>query len=91
MMSAAEVVAALRDGAAHVIDSELSRLSTRVRLDAPTHTELVTTLDRIADSLFGLAYVQIIEHAARPEGDRYLDAVQELFSIPTGGQKEQRP
>ncbi len=78
---AADLVASLHDRTAHVIDSELARLTKRISLPPATRTELITALDRITDALLGPVCAQVAEHADTPDADHYVTAVRELFAL----------
>ena len=78
----APTVAALRGKAAQVVDAELSRLLTRLpQLDDRGRVEVAQTLQRVVDKLLHAPTVRVKELADGPGGDKYADALRELFEL----------
>ncbi|MFL6140150.1 MAG: glutamyl-tRNA reductase [Frankiaceae bacterium] len=77
----APTVAALRGKAAQVVDIELDRLLARVQLDARGRAEVATTLQRVVDKLLHAPTVRVKELADGPGGDKYAEALRELFEL----------
>jgi glutamyl-tRNA reductase len=77
----APTVAALRGKAAQVVDAELDRLLARVQLDPRGRTEVAATLQRVVDKLLHAPTVRVKELADGPGGDKYAEALRELFEL----------
>ncbi|WP_312881656.1 glutamyl-tRNA reductase [Actinomadura alba] len=79
----APTVAALRDKATAVVDSELARLTTRLpELDERAHGVIARTVQRVADKLLHTPTVRVQELAAAPGGGQYATVLRELFDLP---------
>ncbi len=75
-------VAALRARADEVVATELTRLRGRLPgLDAGAEAELERTVRRVVSTLLHLPTVRMKELAAAPGGDRYTEAVRDLFLL----------
>jgi glutamyl-tRNA reductase len=75
-------VTALRAQAAEVVRGELERLSGRLPgLDERERTEVESTVRRVVDKLLHAPTVRVKELAASPDGDRYAEALHELFGL----------
>jgi glutamyl-tRNA reductase len=81
----APTVTALRAQAAEVVRGELERLEGRLPdLDERERTEVESTVRRVVDKLLHAPTVRVKELAASPEGDRYAEALHELFGLDRG-------
>lgn len=79
----APAVAALRDKAAAVVDSELARLTARLPdLDEREHGVVAWTVRRVVDKLLHTPTVRVQELAAAPGGVEYATMLRELFDLP---------
>jgi glutamyl-tRNA reductase len=79
----APAVAALRDRAAAVVDSELARLTARLpELDERAHSAVVLTVRRVVDRLLHTPTIRVQELAAAPSGEWYVTVLRELFDLP---------
>jgi glutamyl-tRNA reductase len=75
-------VAALRARAAEVVETELTRLDTRLPgLDDVTRAELARSVHRVVQTLLHAPTVRVKQLAERPGGDAYADALRELFDL----------
>ena len=78
----APTVAALRARAAEMVDSELDRLAGRVpELTERERAEVASTVRRVVDKLLHAPTVRVKELAESPGGDRYAEALHELFEL----------
>ena len=78
----APTVAALRDKAAEMVAIELDRLSGRLpTLSERERSEVATTVRRVVDKLLHSPTVRVKELAESPGGDRYAEALHELFEL----------
>lgn len=78
----APTVTALRAQAAEVVRSELERLDGRLpELDDRERKEVESTVRRVVDKLLHAPTVRVKELAASPDGDRYAEALHELFGL----------
>jgi glutamyl-tRNA reductase len=78
----APTVAALRARAAEMVASELDRLSGRLpTLSERERSEVATTVRRVVDKLLHAPTVRVKELAESPGGDRYAEALHELFEL----------
>lgn len=78
----APTVVALRDQAAAVVESELTRLSGRLPdLDDRARAEVAGTVRRVVDKLLHGPTVRVKQLAEEPGGDVYADAVRALFGL----------
>jgi len=78
----APTVAALRAKADGVLRDELARLAGRVPdLDPGVRAELELTVSRVVDKLVHAPTVRVKELAQAPGGDRYAEALRELFGL----------
>jgi glutamyl-tRNA reductase len=78
----APTVAALRARAAEMVDSELDRLAGRVpELTERERAEVASTVRRVVDKLLHAPTVRVKELAESPGGDRYAQALHELFEL----------
>jgi glutamyl-tRNA reductase len=78
----APTVAALRARAAEMVASELDRLSGRLPTLSPQEREEVAvTVRRVVDKLLHSPTVRVKELAESPGGDRYAEALHELFEL----------
>lgn len=84
----APTVAALRDKAAAVVDSELARLTARLtarlpELDEHTHSAIALTVRGVVDKFLYTPTVRVQELAAAPGGGWYATVLRELFDLPS--------
>ncbi len=78
----APTVAALRARAAEMVAFELDRLSGRLpTLSERERSEVATTVRRVVDKLLHAPTVRVKELAESPGGDRYAEALHELFEL----------
>jgi glutamyl-tRNA reductase len=78
----APTVTALRAQAAEVVRGELERLSGRLpELTDRERNEVESTVRRVVDKLLHAPTVRVKELAAFPDGDRYAEALHELFGL----------
>ena len=78
----APTVTALRAQAAEVVRAELERLTGRLpELADRERTEVESTVRRVVDKLLHAPTVRVKELAASPDGDRYAEALHELFGL----------
>jgi glutamyl-tRNA reductase len=78
----APTVAALRARAAEMVDIELDRLWGRSpTLSERERSEVATTVRRVVDKLLHAPTVRVKELAESPGGDRYAEALHELFEL----------
>lgn len=79
----APTVAALRDKAAAVVDSELARLTARLPdLDEHAHGVTARMVRRVVDTLLHTPTARVQELAAAPGGGQYATMLRELFDLP---------
>jgi glutamyl-tRNA reductase len=78
----APTVAALRARAAEMVAAELERLSGRLpTLTERESNEVANTVRRVVDKLLHAPTVRVKELAESPGGDRYAEALHELFEL----------
>jgi glutamyl-tRNA reductase len=78
----APTVVALRERAQQVVDSELTRLLSRLPdTDDVITREVRTTVERVVDKLLHAPTVRVKELAEEPGGDSYAEALRELFAL----------
>jgi glutamyl-tRNA reductase len=78
----APTVAALRARAAEMVAIELDRLTGRLpTLSEREHEEVALTVRRVVDKLLHSPTVRVKELAESPGGDRYAEALHELFEL----------
>jgi glutamyl-tRNA reductase len=78
----APTVTALREKAEAVVRDEVQRLSTRLPdLDPGARAEVEQTVRRVVDKLLHAPTVRVKELAASGAGDRYTEALHELFGL----------
>jgi glutamyl-tRNA reductase len=78
----APTVVALRAMARSVVETELTRLGSRVAGVAPeVLTELEQTVHRVVEKLLHVPTVRMKELAAEPGGDSYAEALRLLFNL----------
>jgi glutamyl-tRNA reductase len=78
----APTVAALRARAAEMVASELDRLAGRLpELTERERSEVASTVRRVVDKLLHAPTVRVKELAESPGGDRYAEALHELFEL----------
>jgi glutamyl-tRNA reductase len=78
----APTVAALRARAAEMVAAELDRLSGRLpTLSERERAEVASTVRRVVDKLLHAPTVRVKELAESPGGDRYAEALHELFEL----------
>ena len=78
----APTVAALRARAAEMVASELDRLSARLpTLSDRERAEVASTVRRVVEKLLHAPTVRVKELAESPGGDRYAEALHELFEL----------
>ncbi len=78
----APTVAALRARAAEMVAAELDRLSTRLpTLSERERAEVASTVRRVVEKLLHAPTVRVKELAESPGGDRYAEALHELFEL----------
>ncbi len=83
--SVAPTVIALREQAAEVVRAELDRLAGRLpQLEDRERVEVETTVRRVVDKLLHAPTVRVKELAESPGGDRYAEALRELFGLDRG-------
>ncbi len=81
----APTVTALRAQAAEVVRSELERLGGRLpELEGRERVEVESTVRRVVDKLLHAPTVRVKELAESPDGDRYAEALHELFGLNRG-------
>ncbi|MBV9592173.1 MAG: glutamyl-tRNA reductase [Actinobacteria bacterium] len=81
-LAVAPTVTALRARANQVIDAELARLDARLPgLEAAVRTEVAGAVRRAVEKVLHAPTVRVKELAARPGGDSYAQALQELFDL----------
>jgi glutamyl-tRNA reductase len=81
-LSVAPTVAALRARAAEMVASELDRLAGRLpELTERERSEVASTVRRVVDKLLHSPTVRVKELAESPGGDRYAEALHELFEL----------
>ena len=78
----APTVVALRTMARSVVETELSRLQSRVgEVDPGVLAELEQTVHRVVEKLLHQPTVRVKELAAEPGGDSYAEALRLLFNL----------
>ncbi|HEX4429632.1 MAG TPA: glutamyl-tRNA reductase [Frankiaceae bacterium] len=78
----APTVAALRARAAEMVATELDRLSARLpTLSERERAEVASTVRRVVEKLLHAPTVRVKELAESPGGDRYAEALHELFEL----------
>jgi glutamyl-tRNA reductase len=78
----APTVAALRARAAEMVATELDRLSGRLpTLSERERAEVASTVRRVVEKLLHAPTVRVKELAESPGGDRYAEALHELFEL----------
>ena len=78
----APTVAALRSRAAEMVAAELERLSGRLpTLSERERDEVANTVRRVVEKLLHTPSVRVKELAESPGGDRYAEALHELFEL----------
>jgi glutamyl-tRNA reductase len=78
----APTVTALRAQAAEVVRNELERLGGRLpELGDRERFEVESTVKRVVDKLLHAPTVRVKELAQSPDGDRYAEALHELFGL----------
>jgi glutamyl-tRNA reductase len=78
----APTVTALRARAAEMVAAELDRLAGRLpTLSDRERAEVATTVRRVVDKLLHAPTVRVKELAESPGGDRYAEALHELFEL----------
>ncbi|HVU72154.1 MAG TPA: glutamyl-tRNA reductase [Mycobacteriales bacterium] len=78
----APTVTALREKAEAVVRDEVARLESRLPdLDAGSRAEVEQTVRRVVDKLLHAPTVRVKELAASGAGDRYTEALRELFGL----------
>jgi glutamyl-tRNA reductase len=81
----APTVTALRAQAAEVVRNELERLGGRLpELGDRERFEVESTVRRVVDKLLHAPTVRVKELAQSPDGDRYAEALHELFGLDRG-------
>jgi glutamyl-tRNA reductase len=81
-LAVAPTVTALRSRANAVIDAELVRLDARLPdLDAASRSEVADAVRRAVEKVLHAPTVRVKELASTPEGDRYAQALRELFDL----------
>lgn len=85
-LDAAPTVAALREMARGVMDSELTRLRARLGddVDRRTLAELERAVHRVVEKLLHMPTVRVKELAGEPNGSVYAEALRELFGLDLG-------
>ncbi|MER6946150.1 hypothetical protein ABT294_19165 [Nonomuraea sp. NPDC000554] len=79
------VVLALRRKAAAVAEAELKRLASRAPdLDARSRAEVRRSIHRVVEGFLREPIVRVTTSAGSPLGDRYVDAMCELFGLERG-------
>jgi glutamyl-tRNA reductase len=88
----APTVVALRTKAETVVMAELSRLAGRLELDDAAATEVAATVRRVVDKILHSPTVRVKQLADAPGGDKYADALRELFELdPAAPEAVSRP
>jgi glutamyl-tRNA reductase len=86
--AAAPVIAAMHAQIRQLADAELDRLHDRLPdLDEHQRAETAATVHRILRKILHRPTVRAREFSAGPQGQLYLDALQELFDLPAAGAK----
>ncbi|MBV9921563.1 MAG: hypothetical protein JOY78_12010 [Pseudonocardia sp.] len=81
-LAVAPTVTALRSRANAVIDSELIRLYGRLpALDPSSRAEVADAVRRAVEKVLHAPTVRVKELASTPDGDRYAQALRELFDL----------
>jgi len=81
-VSVAPTVVALREMAAEVVDSELTRLAGRLpALDDRARDEVAQTVRRVVDKLLHAPTVRVKQLAESPDGPTYAAALRRLFDL----------
>ncbi len=81
-LAVAPTVTALRSRANEVIDAELSRLDGRLpALDVASRAEVADAVRRAVEKVLHAPTVRVKELASLPDGDRYAQALRELFDL----------
>ncbi|MFN8078462.1 MAG: glutamyl-tRNA reductase [Kineosporiaceae bacterium] len=85
-LEAAPTVAALREMARGVVDSELTRLRARLGddVDVRTLAEVERAVHRVVEKLLHTPSVRVKELAGEPNGSVYAEALRELFGLDLG-------
>lgn len=85
MAEVTPTVAALRQMAADVVESELLRLDSRLPgLASTDREEVARTVRRVVDKLLHAPTVRVKQLASTPGGDSYAEALRELFELKPG-------
>ncbi|WP_405486369.1 glutamyl-tRNA reductase [Nocardia sp. NBC_00511] len=85
MAEVTPTVAALRQMAADVVESELMRLDSRLPgLASTDREEVARTVRRVVDKLLHAPTVRVKQLASTPGGDSYAEALRELFELKPG-------
>jgi glutamyl-tRNA reductase len=74
-------VVALRSKAESVVAAELARLAGRVELDDKAEAEVAATVRRVVDKILHAPSVRVKQLADAPGGDKYAEALRELFEL----------
>jgi glutamyl-tRNA reductase len=77
----APTVVALRSKAESVVEAELARLAGRLDLDARAEAEVAATVRRVVDKILHAPTVRVKQLADVPGGDKYAEALRELFEL----------
>ncbi len=80
--AAAPAIAALRNMAGQVVDSELARLRTRTPdLSPADQAQIAQTVRRVVDKLLHSPTVRVKELSGQPAATSYAEALRELFAL----------
>ncbi|MDX6203203.1 MAG: glutamyl-tRNA reductase, partial [Frankiales bacterium] len=77
----APTVVALRSKAESVVEAELARLAGRLDLDDRAEAEVAATVRRVVDKILHAPTVRVKQLADVPGGDKYAEALRELFEL----------
>jgi glutamyl-tRNA reductase len=77
----APTVVALRSKAESVVEAELARLAGRLELDDKAEAEVAATVRRVVDKILHAPTVRVKQLADVPGGDKYAEALRELFEL----------
>jgi glutamyl-tRNA reductase len=81
-LAVAPTVTALRARANQVIDAEIARLDARLPgLDDPVRREVADAVRRAVEKVLHAPTVRVKELASMPGGDKYANALRELFDL----------
>lgn len=86
--SVAPTIAALRERAQEVIDSEVRRLKNRIPdVDDRALSEIEYAIERVVDKMLHAPSVKVRESAGTPSGEAYAEALRMLFDVKTDAER----